>query len=171
MNIFYLHTLPQIAARYHCDKHVGKMLIESCQMLATAHHHFGNGKAVSYKPTHANHPSSVWVRESRLHYDWVAALARELGREFFKRYGKHHKSYDVLMSELFYAPAGMRELPLKWRPPTLAMPDEFKSDDHVESYRKFYATKRDRMDMVYYRHAMTPPDWLTDIWNEQEVVA
>jgi hypothetical protein len=171
MNIFYLHHLPQVAARFHCDKHIGKMLIESCQMLATAHHHHGNGHAVSYKSTHANHPSSIWVRESCLHYNWLVSLARELGREFYKRYGKHHKSYDVLIFELFNAPPAMRQLPLKWRPPTLAMPDEFKSDDHIESYRRFYATKRDRMDMVYYRHLAPAPDWLTDIWNETEVTA
>ena len=56
MNVFYLHHLPPIAASYHCDKHVGKMLIESCQLLATAHHEFGNGDKVSYRPTHKNHP-------------------------------------------------------------------------------------------------------------------
>ena len=170
MNIFYLHSLPQIAAVYHCDKHVGKMLIESCQMLATAHHHFGNGQAVSYKPTHANHPSSVWVRQSRLHYDWLAALARELGREFFKRYGKHHKSYDVLMAELFYAPKAMRDLPLKWSNPPLAMPEEFHSDNTIESYRRFYVSKRERMEMVWCRHAKAAPEWYTDIMQSLETV-
>ena len=171
MNIFYLHHLPQVAAGYHCDKHVGKMLIESCQMLATAHHHHGNGHAVTYKPTHANHPSSIWARESRLHYDWLASLARELGREFYKRYGKHHKSYDVLIAELWKAPPAMYDLPLTWRPPTLAMPDEFKSDDFVQSYRRFYASKRDRMPMLYYKHEAHAPAWLIDIWQETEVTA
>ena len=37
MNIFFLHRDPRIAARYHCDKHVIKMIIESAQMLYCAH--------------------------------------------------------------------------------------------------------------------------------------
>lgn len=33
MNIFVLHWLPQIAALYHCDKHVVKMILEYAQIL------------------------------------------------------------------------------------------------------------------------------------------
>ena len=36
MNIFVLHQDPDIAAQYHCDKHVNKMIVESAQMLSTA---------------------------------------------------------------------------------------------------------------------------------------
>jgi hypothetical protein len=169
MNVFYLHHLPRIAATYHCDKHVGKMLIESCQLLATAHHHFDNGDKVSYRPTHANHPSAVWVRASRLHYDWVAELAQGLGREFYWRYGqKHHKSSLVLCEQLLYAPPAMRDLPLLWSPPTLAMPDEYKSDDHIESYRRYYASKAATMPLVYNRGLSKQPLWLVDILTHYE---
>ena len=169
MNVFYLHHLPRIAATYHCDKHVGKMLIESCQLLATAHHHFDNGDKVSYRPTHANHPSAVWVRASRLHYDWVAELAQGLGREFYWRYGqKHHKSSLVLRDELMYAPPAMRDLPLLWSPPTLAMPDEYKSNDHIESYRRYYASKAATMPLVYNRGLSKQPLWLSDILSQRE---
>lgn len=37
MNIFYLHESPAFAAEMHCDQHVRKMLIESAQLLSTAH--------------------------------------------------------------------------------------------------------------------------------------
>ena len=37
MNIFYLDKAPEIAAQLHCDKHVVKMILESAQMLSTAH--------------------------------------------------------------------------------------------------------------------------------------
>ena len=37
MNIFYLHRSPKICAEMHCDKHVVKMILESGQMLSTAH--------------------------------------------------------------------------------------------------------------------------------------
>lgn len=166
MNIFYLHHLAPLAATMHCDKHVGKMLIETCQLLATAHHIHGNGHNVTYKQTHTNHPSAIWARESRLHYDWLVTLGTYLGREFYKRYGKRHKCQDVLVDELYYAPPAMFTLPLTWRPPTLAMPDEFKCDDPVTAYRNFYASKINRMPMVYYRGEQPAPLWLTDIWNQ-----
>ena len=37
MNIFYLDKDPVKAAKYSCDKHVVKMILESAQMLCTAH--------------------------------------------------------------------------------------------------------------------------------------
>lgn len=37
MNIFYLDRDPALAARYHCDKHVIKMILETGQLLSTAH--------------------------------------------------------------------------------------------------------------------------------------
>ena len=38
MNIFYLHNDPTECAKLHTDKHVVKMILESAQMLSTAHH-------------------------------------------------------------------------------------------------------------------------------------
>ena len=37
MNIFYLDKNPVVAAQMQCDKHVVKMILESAQMLSTAH--------------------------------------------------------------------------------------------------------------------------------------
>ena len=37
MNIFVLDKDPHIAAQMHCDRHVPKMIVESAQMLSTAH--------------------------------------------------------------------------------------------------------------------------------------
>lgn len=37
MNIFVLDRDPYIAASYHCDKHVVKMIVEYAQLLSTAH--------------------------------------------------------------------------------------------------------------------------------------
>jgi hypothetical protein len=37
MNLFVLSSHPKIAARYHLDKHVVKMILEACQLLYTAH--------------------------------------------------------------------------------------------------------------------------------------
>ena len=40
MNIFYLHKCPVKAAKIQYNKHVVKMVLESAQMLCTAHHHY-----------------------------------------------------------------------------------------------------------------------------------
>ena len=37
MNIFVLNKDPVLAAQEQCDKHVVKMIVESAQMLSTAH--------------------------------------------------------------------------------------------------------------------------------------
>lgn len=37
MNIFVLHWKPRKCARWHVDKHVVKMILETCQLLYTAH--------------------------------------------------------------------------------------------------------------------------------------
>ena len=63
MNLFYLHRDPVEAARLQCDRHVVKMILETAQMLSTAHLEL-DGKQVAYKATHKNHPSTVWVRSS-----------------------------------------------------------------------------------------------------------
>ena len=37
MNIFFLHPDPLTSAEMHCDKHCVKMILETAQMLCTAH--------------------------------------------------------------------------------------------------------------------------------------
>ena len=37
MNIFVLDKSPVQSAIYMCDKHIVKMIVESCQLLSTAH--------------------------------------------------------------------------------------------------------------------------------------
>ena len=81
MNIFYLSRSPVEAAKMQCDKHVVKMILETAQLLSTAHHEL-DGASVAYKPTHKNHPSAVWVRSSSDHYRWTVAHLEALGSEY-----------------------------------------------------------------------------------------
>ncbi len=37
MNIFFLDEDPRVAAQMHCDKHLVKMIVETAQLLSTAH--------------------------------------------------------------------------------------------------------------------------------------
>jgi len=38
MNIFFLDFDVKKCAEYHCDKHVVKMILETAQLLCSAHH-------------------------------------------------------------------------------------------------------------------------------------
>jgi hypothetical protein len=90
MNLFYLHRDAYEAARLQCDKHVVKMILETAQMLSTAHVEL-DGQQVAYKATHKNHPSTVWVRSQCRHYAGLSAYDGA-GREYTRRYGKVHKT-------------------------------------------------------------------------------
>jgi hypothetical protein len=101
MNIFYLHEDPSVAASYMYDKHVVKMILESAQMLCTAHHHYGNGDNVPYKKAHYNHPSTKWVRENSLHYDWLYEHMMSLGTLYRWKYGREHMTISKCEDSLF----------------------------------------------------------------------
>ena len=100
MNIFYLDRDPKVAAEMHCDKHVVKMILESAQMMSTAHRvldgdTYADDKKL-YKMAHKNHPSTIWVRSSSRHYDWMFQLWVHLLAEYTARYDKFHKSELLL---------------------------------------------------------------------------
>lgn len=159
MNIFYLDTCPIRAAQQQCDKHVVKMILESAQMLSTAHHEFGSERAV-YKSTHKNHPSTVWARECTSNYRWLYEHMMALGDEYTKRYGKVHLSIEKCREALREPPEGMpwnveayrlyhisKADIIEHTPPPQCMPDEYKRHDAVEAYRLYYISKADTIDM------------------------
>ena len=133
MNIFYLDENPKLCAQYHCNLHVCKMIIESCQLLCTAHW-MTDGEA-PYKKTHINHPSNKWARESLSNYVWLCDLGMELCKEYTHRYGKRHKTQEHIEWCMLNLPniedKGLTEMPQ-------AMPDDVKCEDSVEAYRQYY---------------------------------
>ena len=54
MNIFILDNNIEKCARYHCDQHVVKMILESVQILCTALNK--KGMQTPYRSTHVKHP-------------------------------------------------------------------------------------------------------------------
>jgi hypothetical protein len=146
MNIFYLDRDPAKAARLLCDKHVVKMILESCQMLATAHHLLGS--TATYKATHKNHPSAKWVRESKENYDWLWSHAMYIGWEYNRRYRKIHKCLDYILGELKTIPPELKDGP--FTNPPQCMPDEYKDPNTVFAYRNYYVyDKLINKGMVY----------------------
>jgi hypothetical protein len=136
MNIFFLDADVKKCAEYHCDKHVVKMILETAQLLCSAHHITNQvTDQVPYKLSHKNHPCSIWVRTSLSNYLYLCELGLELCKEYTYRYEKRHKSQDVIewcvTNKVNICDKGLTE-------PPKAMPDEFKVKDVVESYRNYY---------------------------------
>ena len=99
MNIFVLDEDPKFCAIAHCDKHVVKMILETAQMICTAHHFIGGyDYHIPYKSTHTNHPCNRWLRDSVENYKWLVQLITHLNDEYRYRYDKdvNHKSYDAV---------------------------------------------------------------------------
>ncbi len=142
MNIFVLDYDPAIAAQYHCDVHVNKMILESAQMLSTAHWH--RGGQGPYKATHAGHPCNIWCRKSSTNYLWLFDLFANLLKQYEFMKGKHHKCAELLTT-LNALPPTILDGPLT--PFAVAMPDEMKmyttvnNIDVVASYRNYYNHK------------------------------
>ena len=97
MNIFFLDYDTAKCAKYHCDKHVVKMVLETAQLLCGVHHMCDNVKnQAPYKLSHKNHPCAIWTRESLSNYLYLCDLGLELCKEYTYLYGKRHKSQDVI---------------------------------------------------------------------------
>lgn len=155
MNIFFLDVGPEACARYHCDRHVLKMLVEYAQLMCTTLHSLG--RPAPYKPTHVNHPCAVWVRASGVHYQWLWWLTEELHREYQYRYGSDskHRSWEVICRlEWPY------DLPQAgFTPPPQVMPLEFRDEDPVIAYRNYYAKGKSHL-MQFKRRGV--PAWLEE---------
>jgi hypothetical protein len=136
MNIFFLDYDTKKCAEYHCDKHVVKMILETAQLLCGVHHLTPQvTPEVPYKLSHKNHPCAIWTRESLSNYLYLCDLGLELCKEYTYRYGKRHKSQDVIEWCLCNKPM---IVDLGFTTPPMAMPDEYKVMDVVQSYRNYY---------------------------------
>ena len=186
MNIFILDEDPQLAASYHCDKHVCKMILESGQMLCTAHwvswltdfgkkrsdfrlvrdmqnflfEHVPEQKQPPWKLTHLNHPCSVWTRETKENYVWHHGLMGFLLDEYSERYNRTHKSEKVWSWLLENTPVAFSDSGLK--PFPICMKEEYKvSNDPVECYREYYI--KDKVRFAKWKKGNVPQWWTTKV--------
>ena len=154
MNIFLLDTDTRKCAQYHCDKHVVKMILETAQLLCGVHHMTDQvTDQVPYKLSHKNHPCAIWSRESLSNYLYLCDLGLELCKEYTYRYGKRHKSQDVIEWCLTNKPNISDK---EFTEPARAMPNEYKVDSVVESYRNYYIGEKSKIAVWKNREI---PEW------------
>ena len=151
MNIFILDYNPKKCAEYHANSHVVKMVLETSQILCGVH--WVQGGEAPYKLSHRNHPCSIWARESLSNYLYLCELGLELCKEYTYRYGKRHKSQDVIEWCLINKPNIADK---EFTEPARAMPDEYKSNCVVESYRNYYMGEKSKIAVWKNRET---PEW------------
>lgn len=179
MNIFQLSTCPIGSAHMMVDRHVVKMILESAQILSTAHRVLDgelyiddstgrkmkryrlpdSRESVLYKATHVNHPSSIWARETNNNYNWLYVHFWALCEEYTYRYGKIHACHTSEMFSLLSAPPRGIEVGYL-KPVTPAMPEEYViSSDSVVNYRNYYAKGKKHLHTWTLREE---PEWIRD---------
>ena len=189
VNIFYLDHNPRFAAQALVDKHIVKMPTETLQLISTAHRlldgvpvekvvregakpkirytmadeHFDH---LLYKVTHQNHPSAVWARTNTGNYAWLIEYLNAMCEEYRFRYKNTFKCVKFGMVAAVQKPP--RNLPRgDFFPPTLAMPEIYKGNDPIESYRRYYAGDKWR----FAKWKETPmPKWMlpnmAEVWHD-----
>jgi len=161
MNIFIVNQDPAQAARDLCDKHVVKMIVEGCQMLSTNHRICGSHVIYApvnlYKASFANHPCTIWARESFDNYEWLARHTHELCMEYTRRYDKVHSCQQMAKWFMMHVvlPHGATD---SLTPFPQAMPDQYRSTDAVVAYRKYYLGEKARF--AKWNHG-NPPSWFS----------
>ena len=161
MNIFFLHKNPKLCARYHLDKHVVKMILETAQMLYSVHWYKELELPLdAYKKAHINHPCSIWARSSEDNYICLCKLGLELSKEYTFRYEKIHKTQRHIEWLLINVP----DLPkIGFTLPAQAMPQEYKvPENSIEAYRQFYIKNKILERGINKFTKRSIPKWILD---------
>ena len=174
MNIFVLDYDVKKCAEYHVNQHIIKQISEYSQILATniylttGHIIEVSNQELFYKlypkckhtilPTHQNHPVTVFARKSIQNFKWLMRLLDEIHKEWIYRYNhpknKIHASYYKLLDgyvEPNLPDIGMTDF-------SLVMPDKYKYDCAVKSYRDYYIG--DKQHLLKYKRREYP-EWLS----------
>lgn len=139
MNIFILDDNMELAAQYHCDKHVLKLATEGTQILCTAIKCVNPDAYTPYAPTHINHPCSKWARASKQNWLWLYEFALKLCQEYTYRYERGSETQKAL--EKISCPVlpdiGLTSF-------AVSIKDYPILDTPIESYRNYYIGDKHR---------------------------
>ena len=158
MNIFVTDPCPIQSARNLPDKHIVKMPLETCQMLAIIYSdwYYGVGKlykkdGTPYRTAHGafrKHPCTIWAAANQYNLAWLIQHGFALCEEYTARYDKEHTCEDVIYQAVRIYHSCFDELITdayhKVTNFTRAMPEYIKYDDTIntiEAYKRYLNTK------------------------------
>lgn len=171
MNIFVLDPNPIIAASYHCDAHLHKMVLEAAQMLSTAAYiHFPHIRPYIYKPAYEKHPCTMWTCTNLNHMVWLCSLATALEEIRLSSGNNRHSSMDVIdaiADNLRWDVIGLADAPAYFAEamyPHIKIRQDLSA---VEKYQLYYRKKHlawlltDKRGMSYKDRPV--PDFMKDL--------
>ena len=158
MNIFVTDNCPLQSAANLPDKHIVKMPLETCQMLAVIYSdwYYGVGKlhrtnGIPYATkagAFRNHPCTQWAAANQYNLAWLIVHGLALCAEYTARYDKVHACYKpMLESTIIYNNCFDDDLSQAYRKVasfTRAMPEDIKYDTTIttiQAYIKYLNTK------------------------------
>ena len=172
MNIFFLDKDPYRAALALCDKHIPKMLLESCQMLSTAVRRYEEDtgtaplQAPIYKSAYKNHPMTRWVGETRGNFKWALENAVYINHQYEQRFNKDHKSFAVI-ENIYNFDLDAHIPDGTFTTPPQCMPDEYKHKNYVTAYRQYYVGAK---TFAKWEKGVFKPEWYEKIKNKIETL-
>ena len=170
MNIFVTDPSPTVSAQVLPDKHVVKMPLETCQMLAIVcsdkwGHGYGQIHRINGEPyktekgAFRNHPCTIWANESIINTWWLVAHGISLCAEYTHRYGKVHSCEKTILEAGSIIPLHKPTTPSSF---TRAMPDEYKHDTSIDTFTAYknYIRSKPWAASNYLRDPSRKPDWI-----------
>lgn len=192
MNIFFLSANVKKCAKYHCNKHVVKMILEYVQLMSTAWHILDSEQAEEHyenslicKKSHVNHPCNIWIRQHVNNYMFVGRLALAIVDQWNFRF--NHSKIHGCQSKLDFLVANPpSSIPRSNISKTKAnphgftlplpqcMPDDCKYKPEkksfgacIQAYRQCYVQEKSYMAEWYKNQGkekiqLSPPWWWVD---------
>ena len=178
MNIFVTDPCPHKSAEVLPDKHIVKMPLETCQMLAVVYSkwYFNWGDELLHKKDGSpyntkkgafrGHPCTVWAAEDIKNTAWLLAHGVALCYEYYKRYEKVHSCSDTIneAKNAFFKYSEQKDLTSSREVKTFAFagPDEFKYDTSIDTFTAYkrYIASKPWVASNYLRDPSRKPDWI-----------
>ena len=170
MNIFVTDPDPVKSAQVLPDKHIVKMPLESCQMLAIVcsekwGHGYGeihktNGEPYKTdKGAFRGHPCTIWANQCLENAWWLLTHGLALCAEYSHRYGKTHSCLRPLLEAKDIMPSADFT---NHTPFAFAGPDEFKYDTSIDTLTAYkrYISSKPWAASNYLRDPSKKPNWL-----------
>ena len=177
MNIFVTDPDPVKSAEVLPDKHVVKMPLETCQMLAVVYSkwYYGWGNDLlpkkdgtpysTEKGAFRGHPCTIWAAQSIANTAWLIQHGFGLLEEYTHRYGKIHSCQTAMNAaeKVFEEKTGRTLLCHKEATPfAFAGPDVFKYDTSINTFTAYknYISSKPWASSNYLRDPSKKPNWL-----------
>jgi hypothetical protein len=169
MNIFCIDKDPLQSAKWLCDQHCNKMVLESAQMVANCfpldvlEDAPKTQKGTPRKYSYWKHPCSIWARETMANLSWLLLHSLEMEEERKDRGFNPHFSADFLKWALLNMHRSSNDPSSEQTEFAIAISDHmtcrqhpnFDKSDVVGKYRLYY-----KLDKPFARWTSNKPNWI-----------